>query len=183
MDPFPFLSAEKEELILARLEQWPVILAEVWIRKRPPECPSEIVITEKRARRRKRIASVHRVISKKFKGRSVIAICSALGDDVDRGSCVTAIFGREIRCLKLYFLNKVDPDIVDLTRISSGIVIISAVDRKVIGDAAVAVYVYGVCRQIRIERIVGRGNRSRDYRKKLIVISAVQSQVIYLLIV
>ena len=111
------------------------------------------------------------------------AVGAAARDDVDGGAAVAAELGREVRRLDLDLIDEAQADVVDLAAVRAGVEVGAAVDRQVVGVAAVAVDRLAGDAQARRERqriVVGR-DRAGNQRRELEIVAAVERQILDLL--
>src|SRR3982750_128840 len=130
MNRLPFQSAKEKQFVLTRFEIRPVVFAEVRVWQGAADREAIVVISQERTCRGKRIARVKAVVSQKLEHAAVILVGPAFGNDIYLGACVAAVFGREIRGFDLYFLNEINADVVDLTCVAAGVVIVAAIYRE-----------------------------------------------------
>ncbi len=121
-DVFPFGSAKEEELVFD---------------DRPAKTESEVVETQAKAGRHcsrllKIVVRIEFVVPQEFKDATEKLVLAAARHDVDRRARIAAKLGREVRRLDVDFTNKVDPDIVDLAGIASGIEVRASVNRQIV---------------------------------------------------
>ena len=100
-------------------------------------------------------------------------IAAAFGNDIDLRPRISSVFGRKIRSLKFYFLDKVNSNIVYLAGVAAGIIIHSAINCQEVGNTAVTVYVDRVCRKVGVESVIGGYDRPGNNRQQLIIIPSV----------